>query len=796
MGFPSGFEPPEPPEESGAVGPYRLLERIGEGGFGVVWLAEQTEPIRRRVALKLIKPGMDSRQVLARFEAERQALAVMDHPGIARVHDGGTTPLGRAFFAMELVKGEPVTAFCDKNKLPLTERVELFIALCEAVQHAHMKGVIHRDLKPSNILAGYDAEGRVVSKVIDFGVAKALNQNLSGATVYTQQGQLIGTPEYMSPEQAEMSGSDIDTRSDVYALGVILYELLSGGLPFESETFREAGFAEIQRIIREVEPPKPSTRLAQPREPEAAAEAARRRRTEIRALSGTLKRDLDWVVMKCLEKDRGRRYETASALAADLRRFLNDEPVLAGPPSAAYRVSKFVKRNRAGVAAGAAAALLLVAGFAGTMYGLVQAERAEAEAKDRAEKLQRVAEFQAEQLSSIDPERMGSRIREAVLGAAPESGRAALRSALGEVNFTSVAMQSLETGLFAGTIEAIDQQFREQPLVRAQLLMTLGETLQDLGLIEMAERPHRDALEIRRAELGDDHPDTLTSINKMGFLLKAQGRLDEAEPYHREALERRRRVLGDDHEDTMRSISVMGLLLNNQGNPEAAEPYYREALERRRRALGDDHPDTLTSINNMGFLLKTTGRVAEAEPYYREALEGCRRVLGNDHPDTLRSVNNMGALLKDQGRLSEAEPYLTEALAARRRTLGDDHPNTLITMSNLAQLLAELGRGERALALADETVDTGRRTLGDRHWYVGNFLGKRGLALRATGRLDEAEAAMLEAHDILSESLGVSHVQTARVAGYLADLYGALESRGAAREGEADRWRALASPGS
>jgi len=360
------------------AGRYKVLGVIGEGGFGVVYEAEQTQPVRRRVAMKVIKPGMDSRAVVARFEAERQALAVMDHPGIARVLDAGETDRGLPFFVMELVRGEPITAFCDKNRLSIDQRVELMIEVAGAVQHAHAKGVIHRDLKPSNILVGYDADGHARPKVIDFGVAKALNQRLSEHTVFTDRGQMIGTPEYMSPEQAEMSGTDVDTRADVYSLGVLLYELLAGVRPFD---LKRAAFHEIQRVIREVDPPRPSTRLwtvlSGGDDPETASRIVRARRTDPRSLTGVLKRDLDWVVMRSLEKDRERRYDTANGLAAELRRYLEGEAVEAGPPGAAYRLAKFVSRNKGPVAAGAAISVLLLVGIItlSLMYQWAMTER-------------------------------------------------------------------------------------------------------------------------------------------------------------------------------------------------------------------------------------------------------------------------------------------------------------------------------------------------------------------------------------------------------------------------------------
>jgi serine/threonine protein kinase len=357
------------------IGPYRLMEQVGEGGMGLVFVAEQQQPVRRKVALKVLKPGMDTRQVVARFEAERQALALMDHPHIARVFDGGTTPAGRPYFVMELVKGLPITDYCDRNGLPVRERLGLFVAVCGAVQHAHQKGVIHRDLKPSNVLV-VSHDGTPVAKVIDFGIAKAIGQRLTDKTVYTQLAQLIGTPLYMSPEQAGQSGLDVDTRSDIYALGVLLYELLTGTTPFDPERLRTAGYDEMRRIIREEEPPKPSTRISTLGQ--AATTASERRQSDPRRLSALCRGELDWVVMKALEKDRNRRYESASAFAADVQRYLHDEPVQACPPSAWYRFRKLARRKKTSLAV-AGLILLFVASLGGGA-GWVMCDRAAREA--------------------------------------------------------------------------------------------------------------------------------------------------------------------------------------------------------------------------------------------------------------------------------------------------------------------------------------------------------------------------------------------------------------------------------
>jgi len=380
---------------SDRIGPFKILGVLGEGGFGVVYEAEQTEPVRRRVALKVIKPGMDSKAVVARFEAERQALAVMDHPCIAKVFDGGMTEAAqgaRPYFVMELVKGVPITDFCDRERLTIDERCALFTRVCDAVQHAHTKGVIHRDLKPSNVLVAYDGEGKASPRVIDFGVAKALNQRLTEATIFTERGQLIGTPEYMSPEQAEMSGLDIDTRSDVYSLGVLLYELLTGVLPFDRATLRAAGFAEIQRIIREQAPPKPSTRLstAAGGDAESVKKIAAARRSEVRSITGELRRDLDWVLLKCLEKERMRRYETAAAVGDELGRFLRNEPIQAGPPTIGYVARKFVARNAIGFSVALMVVSSLVISVLVSSFYAIEAGRARRASDERLQELREV----------------------------------------------------------------------------------------------------------------------------------------------------------------------------------------------------------------------------------------------------------------------------------------------------------------------------------------------------------------------------------------------------------------------
>jgi len=761
---------PSEPTVDRQIGPYRLLECLGEGGMGEVYLAEQKSPIKRRVALKLIKVGMDTKEVIARFESERQALAMINHPNVARIFDAGSTDTGRPYFVMEHVPGEPITTYCDRHKLDLRSRLELFIPVCQAIHHAHQKGIIHRDIKPSNVLVAVE-DGRPMPKVIDFGVAKATSQRLTERTVFTEQGQLIGTPEYMSPEQAEMTGLDVDTTTDVYSLGVLLYKLLTGVLPFDSKELRRAGLGEIHRKIREDEPPKPSTRVSTLGE--MKADTARCRRTTFGALRKQLRGDLDWIVMRAIEKDRVRRYASASEFAADVGRYLEDQPVVASPPSSAYRFRKFSRRHR-GALAVTTMIFLTIAGAA--IYSNTQriaAERAQAEAQGRAEELELVTEFQASMLSGIDAEEMGralyadlrGRVRESLeadgtSAEVAESTLAAFDRTLRRANATDVALELVDEQVLNRAVEALEREFSDQPLIRAALQQTVSETYRKIGRYPPAIPLQEAALDTRRRVLGDDHLETLHSINSMGDLLYSMGKSDEALAYYREALEGSRRVLGDDHPETLHSINNMGDLLHTMGKLDEALAYCREALEGQRRVLGDDHPETLMSINNMGALLNSTGKLDEALAYHREALEGQRRTLGDDHPETLNSINNMGFNLHSMGRLDEALVYYREALEGRRRVLGDDHPKTLISIGSMGYILKSMGKLDEALVYYREALEGRRQALGDDHPKTLLSISLVGALLKSMGEYDEALVCYREAVEGLRRVLGDDHPNT------------------------------------
>jgi non-specific serine/threonine protein kinase/serine/threonine-protein kinase len=737
------------------VGPYRLLQLIGQGGMGEVWLAEQTHPVRRQVALKVIKAGMDTAQVVSRFEAERQALALMDHPAIATVFDGGSTPEGRPYFAMEYVKGEPITSYCDQQRLGMPERLALFIHVCEGVQHAHQKGVIHRDLKPSNVLVTLQ-DGQPVPKIIDFGVAKATTQPLTERTLYTELGVMIGTPEYMSPEQARLTGLDVDTRTDVYALGVLLYELLTGALPFDRQTLREKALEEIQRTIREVDPPRPSTRVTQLGP--ASTDAARNRHTEAHRLASELRGDLDWITMKCLEKDRTRRYGSASELAADLRRHLDSQPVLAGQPSAVYRAGKFVRRHRAGVAAAAAVGVLLVA-FAVTMA--VQAQRIARE-RDRANREATRANQEAEAAKQVT-DFLVSLFRVSD----PSQAR----------GNTVTAREVLDRG-----IGRIEQELREQPVIHARLLDAMANVYFNLGLYEQAQRLSEQWLTVSREALASEPLQNYRALAALCVSLMRQQKLAEAEPACRESVDGLRRLRGPDDPATQQALVRLGAVWFSQGRFAEAERVFTEVLETLRKAPTEDGPSTAQVLNNLAGVLHVQGKLQQAEAVYREGMELSRRTRGTDHPGTLTNVSNLAEVLRDLGRLSEAEAYYREALEARERVLPAEHPSIAYTRTGLAGVLNRESRFRDAEALARQSLAELSTALPDGHEYIAEARLTLGEALAGMGRMGEAEKLLLAGYGMLPETPAT---RKRRAAGMLAAFY---ESWG--RPAKAAEWRA------
>jgi serine/threonine protein kinase/tetratricopeptide (TPR) repeat protein len=755
---------PPPVESLGAlIGPYKLVQRLGEGGMGAVFLAEQQEPVRRAVALKVIKPGMDSTRILARFEQERQAVALMDHPHIAKVLDAGATPAGRPYFVMELVKGGPLTKFCDQQRLTVRHRLELFVFVCQAVQHAHQKGVIHRDLKPSNVLVAIN-DGQAVPKVIDFGVAKAAGPRLTQRSLFTEVGSIVGTLEYMAPEQAERDGFDIDTRADVYALGVLLYELLTGSTPFSAEQLRAVSLTETLRLIREVEPPRPSDKLS--RSAELSAVAARRR-VEQHRLTRTIRGELDWVVMKALEKDRGRRYETADGLARDVRRYLADRPVLAGPPTATYRVRKFLRRHRGSVAAAILVFLTLLAGVAVSTRQAVRATVAEREAL-RAE---RVANEQLGRALAAE-ELAGRRLEEAEK-AKGETERALAASEEARRQAAAVSKYLVEAfrrpdpwqdGTQVRVVDLLDQAvaklhagFRGPARIKGELLHALGETYGGLGMPAKAVNVLTEAREVRKAALGPEHRETLQSMNELALAYRDAGRVDEALRLHEETLQLNRLKLGPRHPDTIQSMNNLALDYQDAGRLEEALPLHEEALRLYQSEVGPEHPDTLVSMSNLAMAYQVAGRLDEALRLHNDTLQLHRAKLGPDHVDTIRCMNNLAGCYQATGRLREAIPLYEQTLSLNRAKLGPEHPTTITSLNNLAGGYDVAGQLDKALPLYEEALRLRRAKLGPEHPQTLNSLNNLALSYLDAGDNARAEPLFLQLLDLQRKKFGPEH---------------------------------------
>ena len=818
------------------MGPYVLRERVGVGGMGEVWRAEQSEPIRRTVAIKLIKAGMDTADVLARFEAERQALALMDHPCIAKVFDAGTTPEGRPYFVMEYVQGSPIDDYCDRRRLNTRERLELFQKVCQGVQHAHQKAVLHRDLKPSNILVA-DVDGLPTPKIIDFGVAKATSRKLTDTTMYTSIGQLIGTPEYMSPEQAEPTSEDVDTRTDVYSLGVILYELLVGCLPFDSKQLRKAGLDQVMRVLREQDPPRPSTRLLT--EPDLATASAVSRRTQPKRLSSEVRGDLDWIVLRAMEKDRNRRYGSPAELAQDLERHLRNEVVLAGPPTVRYRTSKFVRRHRTGVTvAGATAlALLVFAVVTGYQARTIAQERDRAEAEAR--KASAMNDFLTGMLAEADPW-MGS----------------------GKEVTVAAALDAAATEL--------DRSFEGPPEVEASLRATLGQTYLGLGMPGPAEVQLDRAIEIQTGLTGTDS-------REVAILRATQAKLSQDRADYAAAVQRAAeaaRIFRADRTSTPRDLlnayqhqarnllfsqdyaaaeSVLALcdelgtlpamqknvisaenfslradlLAERDGNNAAAESLSRKAYERARstdpnagtvaiymnntaqyhsrsgdlegaltdfdslvvvteRIFGRDHPEYATVVENRGGVLYRLGRPAETFEALEEVLDIRRRNLGPDHIDVLRTTINTATVASLAGDSEKAVRIFRELLPRLVEVRGTEHPDVLAVYRNLGGALNRLERFDEARQTFETGLDIAQRMYEDDDPRVATLRSDLGVTFARLGRFSRARELLVTAFDVNLEKLGPEHPKTRDNATWLVKVCAEL-----GRDDEVRRYRSF-----
>jgi non-specific serine/threonine protein kinase/serine/threonine-protein kinase len=735
-----------------SVGPYTIVELLGAGGMGAVFLAEQERPIRRRVAVKLIRASAASVHTLQRFEAERQALALMQHPTIAQVYDAGTTESGEPYFAMELVDGAPITTYCDSRRLGMRERLELLCAVCEGVNHAHQKGIIHRDLKPSNVLVEETPDP--TPKIIDFGIAKALDEPLTDTTLMTGD-RLLGTPTYMSPER--LTGQDdIDTRADVYSLGVMLYELLTGKLPFDWQGTNRV--EDLQRAATS-DPETPSSRVST-YDGQQLIEVAAARGTQPAELPRRLRGDLDWITLKAIAPEREVRYGSAAELAADIRRHLDHEPVLASPPTLVYRARKFVRRYRLAVALSVLVALALVGGLVATS---VQARRANREA----EAMRRVTDFMVGLFEVSNPaEARGESItaREILDRGVREIGteladqpllRARLLGTMGTV-YVSLGLYEDGSTLLEQALALLEADIGSDPAMLADTLEPLSRVRLTMASPDEAEALAARVVAIREATAGEDHPLTARALTRLALAMDAGGRVEEAEELYTRALEIQRR-----HGDAEEISTTLNFIANarfRHNRPREAEELYREAVQVVRQASGENHPFVGHLLGNIALTLHQQDRVEEAEAAFLEAAAILESVLPPDHPDLATSILPLGELYLDLGRLQEAEPILERVVAIRNGWMPLDHPVLVESNGVLVEVKARLGKTEEAEELMTTLLARLSLELGPDHVNTAKAKAGLGYFYFMTSRLDEAEGLMLAALEVLEDAEGAEKV--------------------------------------
>jgi tetratricopeptide (TPR) repeat protein/predicted Ser/Thr protein kinase len=725
----TSLEPGAPFRTPAVIGRYRIVRLLGEGGMGTVYEAEQEEP-RRIVALKVIKLGLATPERLRRFRRESRALARLQHPGIAQIYEFNTadTDFGpQPYFAMEFIRGLPLRQYAEVQQLDTRQRLLLIVKVSEAVHHANQRGLIHRDLKPGNILV--DETGQ--PKILDFGVARVIeadSQEDAQLTMQTGSGQIVGTLAYMSPEQVLGDPLDVDTRSDVYSLGVILYELLSGRLPYKVS---QRHLPEAVRAIREEEP------------------------ASLSSVSRNYRGDIETIVKRALEKDKTRRYASAADLGADIQRYLNDEPITARPPSAGYQLQKFARRHRGLMAGVAVVFVVLLAGVAVSTSEAIRANRAGQAAlreRDRAVAAEATARAVSEFLQN-DLLAQASASAQARPGTKPDPDLK-VRTALDRA------------------AAGIAQKFDKQPLVEASIRQTIASAYLDLGIYPEAQKQIERALDLRRRLLGEDHPDTLISMRNLAVLYRHQGKVEQAESLLIKVLGVQRRLLGEDHPDTLESAYDLALLYDDQEKFTLAEPLLTKALDGQRRILGEQHPGTAVTMNKLAELYKEEGKYAQAESLHTRALGIQRTVLGEEHPDTLFTTNSLASLYDTEGKNAQAESLFTRALEVQRRVLGEEHIDTLETMTNLGNLYRTEGKFAAAESLQTRTLEIQRRVLGEEHTDTVVSMNNLATLYQAQGKYTQAEPIALKVLEIHRRKSGEENTVTARSMNNLAVLYG------------------------
>jgi serine/threonine protein kinase/tetratricopeptide (TPR) repeat protein len=696
------LQSPPPGESIGKdqwIDAYKLLQPIGQGGMGSVWMAEQEKPVKRRVALKVIKTALGSKEVLARFEIERQVLSMMNHPNIARFYDAGATADGQPYFAMELVQGSPLTVYCDQNRLGIAERLRLFQDVCDGVQHAHQKGIIHRDLKPSNILVG-QLDGEATAKIIDFGLAKALEsgQSLTEQSVFTGIGQILGTIKYMSPEQASLNNLDIDTRTDIYSLGVILYELLTGSAPLDDSSLKNQAALRVLEFIQSSDPVRPSSKLLKCSQDQASSITGLRR-TDVSKLSRILSGDLDWIVMKALEKDRARRYESASGFRADIVRYLTGEPVAARPPSVGYRIRKFVRKHRLGVTAAALVMLALVLGVVGTSIGMWSANRAWAEATKRAE---------AERLAKLESENRLVQI---------EKGNAILANMFKDLDVRDTANPDAPLESVMGDrLIAVNRELAPEvigdTLTLAKLKRQLGISLINLGRWHDAEKILLEVIELQRKGLDPGQPEIFQSINELGRVLLELADIRSAKEYLRQGLDLSTPANQTNSLDFIERLRLLGVVERIEGRVADSLSYLQRALELANREGSQKDRLVIVLTNELATSYLAMGNFDLAIPMFEQSLELSRKVHGPFHHNTLEKLNNLASARRDHGDLELAVGMFSQVFEELAKRRGKTHPETLRLLMNWGEAVSLLGDQSKAIAILTEARQGMAESLG------------------------------------------------------------------------------------